>query len=66
VIEIDDLHRAGEMLFGQVPDPFGSIAHDHLLFRAAPAALSGFPVDAPSKFFRLHLQDGNRSPYYLG
>ena len=51
VIQIDDLHRAGKMLLGQIPDPFGPIAHDDLLFRAAPAALPGFHVDALAKLF---------------
>src|ERR1039457_3686116 len=39
MIQIDNLHRARKVLLGKIPDPFGSIAHDHLLFRAAPAAL---------------------------
>jgi hypothetical protein len=42
VIEIDNLRRAGKMLLGKIPDPFGAIAHDDLLCRAVPAALPGF------------------------
>ena len=49
VIEIDDLNRAGKMLVGQIPDPFGSVAHDDFLFRAAPAAVPGFQIDALAK-----------------
>ena len=51
VIQIDDLNRAGKVLLGEIPDPFGPIAHDDLLFRAAPAALPGFQVDALAKLF---------------
>src|ERR1039457_411156 len=43
VIKIDDLNRAGEVLIGNIPDPFRSIAYDDLLFGAAPTALSGQP-----------------------
>ena len=31
VEEIDDLDRAGEVLFGNVPDPFGAVADDDFL-----------------------------------
>ena len=51
VIEIDDLHRAREMQLGQIPDPFGAVAQDDFLFRAAPAALPGFQVDPFAKLF---------------
>ena len=51
MIEIDDLHRAGKMLVGQIPDPLGSIAHDDFLFGAAPAALPGFHVEPLAKLF---------------
>ena len=51
VIEIDNLHRAGKMLVGKIPDPFGPVAHDDLLFRAAPAAVPGFQVDAFAELF---------------
>src|SRR6266849_9846698 len=39
------------MLLSKIPDPFGPIAHDDLLSRAAPAALPGFQVDAFAKLF---------------
>src|SRR5229473_2268869 len=39
------------MLIGKIPDPFGPIAHDNLLIRAAPAALPGFHVDSFAKLF---------------
>ncbi|MEJ7606154.1 MAG: hypothetical protein WKF37_07765 [Bryobacteraceae bacterium] len=39
------------MLPGQIPDPFGSISHDDLLLRAAPAAIPGFEVKAFAKLF---------------
>jgi hypothetical protein len=38
VIKIDDLNRAGEVLIGNIPDPFRSIADDDLLFGAVPTA----------------------------
>ena len=41
VIKIDDLNRAWEVLIGNMPDPFRSIADDDLLFGAAPTALAG-------------------------
>jgi hypothetical protein len=43
MMEIDDLDRAGKMLFDQVPDPFGSIADDDFLLRAAPNRASALP-----------------------
>ena len=52
VIEIDDLNRAGEVLIGNIPDPFGSIADDDLLFGAAPTALPGFQIEALAKLLR--------------
>src|ERR1035441_2642656 len=51
VKEIDDLHRTWKVLLGEVPDPFGSIPHDHLLRRTAPAALPGFHIDTLAKLF---------------
>jgi hypothetical protein len=51
VIEIDDLQGARKMQIRQIPDPFGSVAHDNLPLRAAPATVPGFAVDAFSKFF---------------
>src|ERR1039457_576701 len=38
VIKIDNLNGTGEMLFGNVPNPFRSIPHHDLLFRAALAS----------------------------
>src|SRR5215831_14906228 len=51
VIEIDNLHGAGKMQIRQIPDPFGSVTHDYLLFRAAPATVPGLPIEAFSKLF---------------
>ena len=44
VIEIDDLNRAGEVLLGNIPDPFRSIAYDDLLLGTVPTALAGFQI----------------------
>jgi hypothetical protein len=41
VIQIDDLNRAGEVLIGEVPDPFGAVADDDFPFRAVPSAIPG-------------------------
>src|ERR1017187_7176229 len=41
VKEIDNLNCAGEVLRGDVPDPFGSVADRHFLSRPAPAAIPG-------------------------
>ena len=49
VIQIDDLNRAGEILLGDVPDPFGAVADDNLLFGAAPAALPDLDVESFSE-----------------
>jgi len=51
VIEIDDLNRAGEVDIGQIPNPFGSVADDNLLLRAAPSAVPGFPTEASAELF---------------
>jgi hypothetical protein len=48
VIEIDDLNRAGKMLVGEIPDPFGAVADDYLC-RTAPAAVPGFQIDSFAK-----------------
>ena len=34
------------MQIGEVPDPFSSIADDHLLVGSAPAAMAGFRIQA--------------------
>ena len=49
--EIDNLNGAGKMQIGEIPNPFGSIADDDFLFGAAPATITGFPIDAFAKFF---------------
>src|SRR5271170_5540155 len=51
VIEINNLNRAWKVLFGQIPNPFSSIAHDNLLLRAAPAAPPGLHIKAFTKLF---------------
>ena len=43
MIEIDDLNRAGKVLLGKIPDPFGPIAHDDLLFGAGSSRASRLP-----------------------
>src|SRR5258707_5733206 len=52
VIKIDDLNRAGEVLIGNIPDPFRSIAYDDLLFGAVPTTLAAFQVEAQTKLLR--------------
>src|ERR1035437_4526963 len=52
VIKIDDLNRAGEVLLGNIPDPFRSIAYDDLLLGAVPTALAGFQIEAQPKLLR--------------
>ena len=49
MIEIDDLDGAGKMWLGQIPDPFGPVAHDDLLFGATPAALPSFQIEPLAK-----------------
>src|SRR5437016_3816169 len=51
VVEVDDLYGAGEVLVGQIPDPFGSINHDNLMRSEAPATVSGFQIVALSILF---------------
>src|ERR1019366_3800537 len=51
VIQIDDLDRARKMLVGEIPDPFGAVANDNLLFRTAPAPVPGFQINAFAKLF---------------
>src|ERR1035437_2433436 len=52
VIKIDDLNRAGEVLIGNIPDPFRSIADDDLLLGAVPTALAAFQIEARTKLLR--------------
>ena len=51
VIQIDDLNRARKMLVGEIPDPFGAVANDYLLFCTAPAPVPGFQIDSFAKLF---------------
>jgi hypothetical protein len=46
VVQIDDLNGAWKVGLTQIPDPFGSVAHDDFLLRPAPAAIPGLQVDA--------------------
>ena len=47
--KIDDLDGTGKVLFGEIPDPSGTVAHHDLLFRATPAAVPGFQLEALAK-----------------
>jgi len=51
MVEIHDLHGAGEVLIRNIPYPFGAISHHHFLFRTAPAPLPGFHIDALAELF---------------
>ncbi len=51
LLQIDHLHRAGNMLFGPIPDPFGPVTHRDFLSCAAPALIPSFPVEALAKRF---------------
>ena len=55
--DIDDMKGAGKVSLGDIPDPIGAIAKNHLFVRSAPAALPGFGVEAPAKL--LGLFDGS-------
>src|ERR1039457_3046147 len=46
MIKIYDFDGAGELFCGDVPDPLGTIAHDHFRLRPAPATLMSFGVDS--------------------
>jgi hypothetical protein len=48
VIEIDDLHSARKVYIRQIRDPFGSVAHQDLLFRAASATVLGSSINLPN------------------
>ena len=49
VVKIDNLNRAGKVQGGQIPNPFGPVAHHHLVVGAAPAPFPGFPVKASAE-----------------
>ena len=49
MIMIDDLNRAREVLIGNIPDPFRSIAYGDLLFGVVPTALASFQIEAQTK-----------------
>src|ERR1700693_2634889 len=51
VVEIDNLNRAGKMMLGQIPDPFGTIGCDDLLLCAAPATSPSFQIEPLAKLF---------------
>src|SRR5579864_237128 len=51
MVEIDNLDSAGKVWLGQIPDPFSPVAHDDLLFRATPAPVPSFQVDALAKLY---------------
>ena len=44
--QVNDLDCAGKVQISIIPDPFGTIADDHFLFRAAPAAVPDFEIEA--------------------
>jgi len=46
VEQVDDLNSSGEVIFSDVPDPFGAISDDDFLFGAAPAAFPGLDIQA--------------------
>ena len=52
MIQVDDLNRTGEMFFGDVPDPFRTIADDNFLLCAAPTALPGFDIKSLAELLR--------------
>src|SRR5258708_14257104 len=45
VKQIDNLDGVGKMQTGEVPDPLGSIAHDHLLDSAVQSAMVGLGIE---------------------
>src|SRR5205085_6216208 len=49
VKKVHNRNGAGEILIGEVPDPFGPVADYDLLFGAAPTAFPGFQVNSFSK-----------------
>ena len=51
MVEVDNLNRVREVFGDQSPDPYGSIADYHLLFRAAPTTFYRFQIDALAKLF---------------
>ena len=49
VIEIENLNCAGEVLVGDIPDPYGAIADNDFLDRTVPASVPGFQIKAIAK-----------------
>src|SRR5271166_823393 len=50
--DVDDLNSAGEVIVGDVPDPFGAISDHDLLLRALPAAIPGFQIESRAELTR--------------
>src|SRR5271157_6325479 len=51
VVKIDNVKGARKVQSGQIPNPFGSVAHHHLPERPAPAPFPGFPIKAWAELF---------------
>ena len=49
VVKVDNLHRLGKVLGDQIPNPFGPVAHHHLLLGTTPAPFPGFPIKASAE-----------------
>ncbi len=61
MIESDNLNRAVDVFVGDVPNPFGTIADDDLLFRTASTAIPGFQIEPfPKCFCRFDRADVGR------
>jgi hypothetical protein len=52
VKKVDDLNGSGEVLVGDIPDPFGPVSEDYLGFGAFPAAIPGFEVTPGAELAR--------------
>src|SRR5208282_4884671 len=51
MVEINDLHGAGELPVGDIPDPDGSVAENDLFIGAAPASPPGFGIKTAAELF---------------
>ena len=49
VVKIDNVHGAGKVQGGQIPNPFRPVAHHHPQEGAAPAPFPGFPIKASAE-----------------